>query len=33
MGLKLAGVNLAGSGIEAAMTYFAAHPSQSSAPK
>ncbi len=33
MGLKLAGVNLAGSGIEAAMEYFAGHPSQSGAAK
>jgi alanine-glyoxylate transaminase/serine-glyoxylate transaminase/serine-pyruvate transaminase len=30
MGLKLAGVNLQGRGVEAAMEYFAAHPSQSS---
>ncbi len=29
MGLKLAGVNLQGRGVEAAMEYFAAHPSQS----
>jgi alanine-glyoxylate transaminase/serine-glyoxylate transaminase/serine-pyruvate transaminase len=28
MGLKLAGVNLAGSGVEAAMEYFSAHPPQ-----
>jgi alanine-glyoxylate transaminase/serine-glyoxylate transaminase/serine-pyruvate transaminase len=28
MGLKLAGVNLAGGGVEAAMEYFSAHPSQ-----
>jgi alanine-glyoxylate transaminase/serine-glyoxylate transaminase/serine-pyruvate transaminase len=26
MGLKLAGVNLAGSGVEAAMEYFSSHP-------
>jgi len=26
MGLKLAGVNLAGGGVEAAMEYFAGHP-------
>ena len=29
MGLKLAGVNLAGRGVEAAMEYFANHPSPS----
>jgi len=28
MGLKLAGVALAGSGVQAAMAYFAAHPQQ-----
>ena len=33
MGLKLAGVNLAGSGVEAAMEYFAGHPSQSGVTK
>ena len=33
MGLKLAGVNLAGRGVEAAMEYFAAHPSPSAASK
>jgi alanine-glyoxylate transaminase/serine-glyoxylate transaminase/serine-pyruvate transaminase len=33
MGLKLAGVNLAGGGVEAAMEYFSAHPSQSSPAK
>jgi len=27
MGLKLAGVNLAGRGVDAAMEYFAGHPS------
>jgi hypothetical protein len=30
MGLKLAGVNLQGRGVEAAMEYFANHPSQPS---
>ena len=29
MGLKLAGVNLAGGGVQAAMEYFAAHPARS----
>jgi alanine-glyoxylate transaminase/serine-glyoxylate transaminase/serine-pyruvate transaminase len=29
MGLKLAGVNLQGRGVDAAMEYFSAHPSQS----
>ena len=29
MGLKLAGVNLAGGGVDAAMEYFAGHPSRS----
>jgi alanine-glyoxylate transaminase/serine-glyoxylate transaminase/serine-pyruvate transaminase len=33
MGLKLAGVNLAGRGVDAAMTYFADHPSQSGVTK
>jgi alanine-glyoxylate transaminase/serine-glyoxylate transaminase/serine-pyruvate transaminase len=33
MGLKLAGVNLAGRGVEAAMEYFAAHPSPGAASK
>ncbi len=33
MGLKLAGVNLAGRGVEAAMEYFAGHPSQTGATK
>jgi alanine-glyoxylate transaminase/serine-glyoxylate transaminase/serine-pyruvate transaminase len=33
MGLKLAGVNLAGGGVDAAMTYFAGHPSQSGVTK
>jgi alanine-glyoxylate transaminase/serine-glyoxylate transaminase/serine-pyruvate transaminase len=33
MGLKLAGVNLQGRGVEAAMEYFAGHPSQSSPAK
>ncbi len=33
MGLKLAGVNLAGSGVETAMQFFAAHPSQISQAK
>lgn len=33
MGLKLAGVNLAGGGVEAAMEYFSAHPSQSGSAK
>jgi alanine-glyoxylate transaminase/serine-glyoxylate transaminase/serine-pyruvate transaminase len=28
MGLKLAGVRLAGSGIQAAMDYFASHPAR-----
>jgi alanine-glyoxylate transaminase/serine-glyoxylate transaminase/serine-pyruvate transaminase len=33
MGLKLAGVNLQGRGVEAAMEYFSAHPSQSASHK
>ena len=33
MGLKLAGVNLAGGGVDAAMEYFAGHPSQSGVTK
>ncbi|HKU54238.1 MAG TPA: aminotransferase class V-fold PLP-dependent enzyme [Rhizomicrobium sp.] len=33
MGLKLAGVNLAGRGVESAMEYFAGHPSQSGVAK
>jgi alanine-glyoxylate transaminase/serine-glyoxylate transaminase/serine-pyruvate transaminase len=33
MGLKLAGLNLAGRGVETAMEYFAGHPSQTAATK
>jgi alanine-glyoxylate transaminase/serine-glyoxylate transaminase/serine-pyruvate transaminase len=33
MGLKLMGVNLAGSGVQAAMDYFSAHQAQSTLQK
>jgi alanine-glyoxylate transaminase/serine-glyoxylate transaminase/serine-pyruvate transaminase len=33
MGLKLAGVSLAASGVQAAMDYFTAHPTAAPAPK